>query len=230
MLFFCIAIFVLAIPQFAQTNKGKSKSEGSRSKGKISNAYLMPYSGKNFSYFSWLSYFIMDNGYINSKVHNTLISAYKICETTCPDIQFKVMECANKQGGKMMLHRTHQNGLSVDFMVPKIKNHRQHKWYDQLGLWHYLLNFTEDGKLKNNKKIGIDFETTAKHILALDDAARQNGLAIKRVILKINLKDDLFKTESGKKIKQKGIYFAQALQPSVDNMHDDHYHIDFVEL
>ena len=34
----------------------------------------------------------------------------------------------------------------------------------------------------------------AQHILALDNAARKHGLYIKKVILKINLKDNLFET------------------------------------
>ena len=47
------------------------------------------------------------------------------------------------------------------------------------------------------------------------------------MILKINIKDDFFKTKSGKEVKRRGIYFAQKLPGNVDNMHDDHYHIDF---
>ena len=66
-----------------------------------------------------------------------------------------------------------------------------------------------------------------KHIIALDNAARKNGLRIRIVILKLDLKDNLFKTKAGKEIKRRGIYFAQSLQPQVDMMHDDHYHIDF---
>lgn len=230
-LLLAIAIFILSLPQFFNlpfNSKNESKSIGTRSNGKLENSKLLPYQRKNFKYFSWLSYYIMDNGYLHSKVHNTLLAAYKICERTCPSIQFKVMECANKEGGKMLIHRTHQTGMSVDFMVPKIRKSKPFRMYDNLGMWHYLLNFDKDGNL--NKNVSIDFETMAKHILALDQAARKNGLTIERVILKINLKDDLFKTESGKKLLSKGIYFAQALQPSVDVMHDDHYHIDFKEI
>ncbi|MEN0049851.1 MAG: hypothetical protein AAF806_22510, partial [Bacteroidota bacterium] len=133
----------------------------------------------------------------------------------------------NKAGGKMLLHRTHQNGLSVDFMVPKKRGEQQSKWLDWLGLWHYLLEFTDDGRSKINKNIEIDFETMGKHILALDRAARKNGLKINKVILKIELKDDFYATESGKKVKQKGIYFARSLSDIVNRVHDDHYHIDF---
>lgn len=129
----------------------------------------------------------------------------------------------------MLLHRTHENGLSIDFMMPlKKKNGKQRKRYDYMGLWHYLLKFDSDGQLSFDAKTEIDFETMAKHILALDDAARENGLRIKKVILKINLKDDFFQTKSGQAVKRRGIYFAKSLPKVVDNMHDDHYHVDFV--
>ncbi|MBX9853264.1 MAG: hypothetical protein K2X86_16085 [Cytophagaceae bacterium] len=70
----------------------------------------------------------------------------------------------------------------------------------------------------------------AEHILLLEKHARKNGLKIKKVIFKIELKDDLFNTEYGKKLKAKGIYFAQVLTPILNKVHDDHYHIDFEEL
>ena len=112
-------------------------------------------------------------------------------------------------------------------MVPKIRHQEPSTFYDHLGVWHYLLQFDEKGRLNFQTSVQIDFETMGKHLIALDDAARNHGLRIKKVILKINLKDDFFKTESGKEIKRRGIYFAQALSPVVDKLHDDHYHVDF---
>lgn len=137
------------------------------------------------------------------------------------------MECSDKKGGKVLLHRTHRNGLSIDFMVPKLKEQKQARFFDRLGLWHYLLNFDGSGKLRLNKKVSIDFETMGRHIIALDNAARENGLVVKKVILKIDLKDDFFSTPAGREVKRRGIYFARNLSPAVDRMHDDHYHVDF---
>ena len=137
------------------------------------------------------------------------------------------MECSDRKGGRLMLHRTHRNGLSVDFMVPKMKKGKQIKFYDHLGLWHYLMNFDSFGRLKLNKKVAIDFETIGRHIIALDNAAKANDLFVSKVILKIDLKDDFFNTASGREIRRRGIYFARNLSKSVDRMHDDHYHVDF---
>jgi penicillin-insensitive murein endopeptidase len=220
-------IIINCIPNLIYSNSGISASHGTTGNGSLENAYQINYSTKNSKYFSFISYYLMDNGFVNSKLYQTLIDSYKECEKTCSETKFRIMECSDKQGGKLYLHRTHQNGLSVDFMVPKTKNGRQSRFYDRIGLLHYLLNFDSSGKFNLNKKISIDFETIGKHIISLDNAAKKNGLVISKVILKIDLKDDLYNTESGKEVKKRGIYFAKYLPKYIDIMHDDHYHIDF---
>jgi len=52
-------------------------------------------------------------------------------------------------------------------------------------------------------------------------------LRIKKIILKIDLKDDFYNTEAGQKVKSRGIYIVQRLSHIVDILHDDHYHVDF---
>ena len=220
---------VISLPEVFHINEGQSKSHGRVGNGSLEKAWLLPYTGENYKYFSFISYYLMKNGYLNSKVQQTVLEAYQICKTTTPNTYFRVMECANKKGGKMLIHKTHQTGMSVDFMVPKIRNGKQTKWLDWLGMFHYLLEFDNSGHSKLDAKTHIDFETMGKHILALDQAARKNGLRIKMVILKIELKDDFYKTESGKKVKAKGIYFARNLPHWTNKVHDDHYHVDFVE-
>ncbi len=222
-----LLLFAACVPQFFYSNSGQSTSHGSTGNGRLENAYLMDYRLDNAKYFSLSSYYLLGNGYVNSRVYHTLLEAYQSLSISCPDRQFYYMECSSKKGGKQLIHRTHQNGLSVDFMVPKIRHQEPSTFYDHLGVWHYLLQFDEKGRLNFQTSVQIDFETMGKHLIALDDAARNHGLRIKKVILKINLKDDFFKTESGKEIKRRGIYFAQALSPVVDKLHDDHYHVDF---
>ncbi len=222
-----LVLLVFSLPEIFYKNDGESIARGSVGSGSLENAYLLPYRGQNFKYFSPISYFLLDNAYLHARVHRTLVAAYETCETTCPDTFFRIMECAHKYGGKMLIHRTHQNGLSVDFMIPKKRGERQAWLYDRLGIWHYLLEFTDSGQLKLDQNVEIDFETMGKHMLALDDAARANGLHLQKVILKIELKNDFFKTKSGQKVKNRGIYFARSLSPKVNAVHDDHYHIDF---
>ena len=127
----------------------------------------------------------------------------------------------------MLIHRTHENGMSVDFMVPKKRNEKPCKWLDYLGYVHYLLEFDDQGRSKAFSSIEIDFESIAQHILAVDDAARNNGLVIRKIILKVELLNDLFDTPSGALLLERDIFFVPRLQHMVNVVHDDHYHIDF---
>lgn len=214
-------------PNIFYSNSGVSISTGTPGNGSMENAYQINYKTDNSRYFSPMSYFLLGTCYVNSRLYQTIKDSYQECEKTCPGIDFRLMECSTKKGGKVLVHRTHRNGLSADFMVPKIKKGEQIKLYDRIGLWHYLLNFDDSGELSLNKKVTIDFDTMGKHLIALDNAAKKNGLVISKVILKIELKDDFFNTEYGKEIKRRGIYFAQNLSKSINMVHDDHYHVDF---
>tara|TARA_Y100001978_G_scaffold195284_1_gene203346 strand:+ start:37 stop:765 length:729 start_codon:yes stop_codon:yes gene_type:complete len=227
LMIFALASFLRSLPILVHSNKGVSISKGHPGNGSIENAYLIDYKGPNFEYFSFISYYITQNGFVNSKLYNTIMDSYLECEKTCPEVKFRIMECADASGGKILFHKTHRTGLSVDFLVPKKNDERQIRIYDGLGLAHYLLDFDSEGCLSIDQEVSIDFETVGKHIIALDNAAKKNGLAISKVILKIDLKDDFYKTKSGKEVKKRGIYFAKSLPASTDNMHDDHYHIDF---
>ena len=97
-----------------------------------------------------------------------------------PEIEFGLMECSDKSGGNMLIHRTHENGMSVDFMVPKKRKGKQCKWLDYLGYVHYLLEFDDQGRSKVISDIEIDFESIAKHILAIDDAASKKRFRNKK--------------------------------------------------
>ena len=206
---------------------GKSTSKGSVKNGTLENGRRFPKKGDNFKYFSKWTYFINSRAWVHSKVLELTLEAYKECKKTMPDRKFMIMECSNKKGGEMWPHKTHQNGTSIDFATPLTKNNKPFHGDQWKGLFHYGLGFDESGCRKGNKKVSIDFETMAKHILELEKAARKRDMFIKKVLLKINLKDEFYKTKSGKIVKEKGIYFAKYLPKVIDNMHDDHYHIDF---
>ncbi len=206
---------------------GKSTSKGTVRKGELINGRRFPKKGDNFKYFSKFTYFLNGRAWVHQNVLDISLEAYQKCKTIMPNRKFMVMECSHKYGGKMWPHRTHQNGTSIDFASPLKRNNKPYHGDQWRGIWHYAMNFDEQGRFKMNKKISIDFESMAKHILALETAARKRKMYIKKVLLKINLKDDFYKTPSGKLVKQKRIYFAKYLPPLIDNQHDDHYHIDF---
>ena len=223
-----LAILICSFPELTYKNTGVSQSSGTVGNGSLANAHLLPYSGPNWRYFSPLSYFMLDDAYTNSRVVSTLEDAFKALEDSRPHTKWRVMECGREEGGKTLIHKTHQSGLSVDLMVPKKNSTEdQVRRYDWLGMWHYLLEFSDDGKLNFDQSTQIDFEGIGALVLALDDASKKNGLRIKMVILKIELKDDFYATPSGNEVKRRGIYLAQSLPEWTNRVHDDHIHVDF---
>jgi penicillin-insensitive murein endopeptidase len=216
--------------EYFHINKGESQSIGSVRNGALRNGYLLPYKAANFDYFSPLSYFLLDNGYVHSNVHKTMMDAFEILASKTPDRYYSLMECSNQNGGPILVHRTHMNGMSVDFMAPKLRNGKQNRFWDNIGIWHYALAFDADGRLLFDKKTVIDFESIAQAILAIDDAAKNHGLRIRKVIWKINLKDDLFATKGGQELLNRKIYFVRNMPDIVDMVHDDHFHIDFEKI
>jgi len=216
-----------SLPEIFHVNKGVSESIGSVRNGKLRNGWLIPYKGKNNRYFSAFSYYILNNAYVHSSVYATVMDAYKTCETTCPGIKFRLMECTRRHGGWMLIHWTHQNGTSVDFMTPKKRGNDSNVWLNKIGLFHYLLQFNKEGQFSLGHKTVIDFEAIARHIIALDDVAQQHGLRIRKILFNTDLHDELFSTPSGKLLAQRHLNFIPHTSDLVNMVHDDHYHVDF---
>lgn len=203
-----------------------SISQGTVSNGSLKNGRIVPFSGTNFHYFDTTSY-LADRGFTHEKVLKTVLEAYSSLETLLPERHFCIMECSHKHGGKLFPHRTHQNGLSIDFMMPKLKDSEPYYKLDDLGAQHYMLTFDENGNYSEDESISLDFNTIALHILELQSAAKKNGLSIEKVIINTNLKNELFATKNGKKLKSSGIYVVRNLSPLINALHDDHFHVDF---
>ncbi|PIE87074.1 MAG: hypothetical protein CSA03_02355 [Bacteroidetes bacterium] len=212
--------------QLNDTVHEASISKGSVSKGELIHGRIVPFSGKNFHYFDTTSY-LADRGFTHQKVLETVLTAYEALDSLLPNRHFCLMECSHKHGGKLFPHRTHQNGLSVDFMMPKLKNGEAYYGLDDLGAQHYMLTFDKNGVYSDDTSVELDFNTIALHILQLQSAAKQNGLSIEKVIINTDLKDELFATENGKKLKASGIYVVRNLTPLINSLHDDHFHVDF---
>jgi len=204
----------------------KSTSSGTVSNGSLKNGRIFPFKGPNFIYFDSTSY-LEKHAFTHEKVNQTVLATYQQFETILPSFEFGLMECSNEHGGKIWPHRTHQNGLSVDFMAPLLKNGVSSTDFNRIGLPHYLMDFDENGIYTEDSAYSIDFELMARHLLVLNEEAKKHGLKIEKVILKIALKDNLFATQNGEKLKTSGIYFATNLSELIDSLHDDHYHVDF---
>lgn len=207
-------------------NDSMSQSLGTVANGKLIHGQLLPFSGSNFCYFDTTSY-LKERAFVHSKVKKAVVESYASLEKKLPGRQFVLMECSNRCGGKMRPHRTHQNGLSIDFMMPLKKKGKPCYEYDKKGIAHYLMQFDDKGRYLRDTTVSIDYDVMAQHLLELNECAQRNGLGIRLVIFKLELKTELFATTHGQLLKQKGVYFAQQLSPLINSLHDDHYHVDF---
>lgn len=145
-------------------DENPSISIGTVSNGNLKNGKLFPFSGSNFKYFDTLSY-LNGRAFVNDKLKLTVLNSYKKLETEIPGHQFCIMECSNEEGGEIYPHRTHQNGLSIDFMSPLMQNGKPYYKLDSLGGSHYLLEFDDQGKYSADQSISIDFEVDRKSVV-----------------------------------------------------------------
>lgn len=147
--------------------------------------------------------------------------AYKKLAEESPELVFVYGETGWPSGGSFRPHRTHQNGLSVDFMVPVTKRgHSVPLPTHVLNKWGYAIDFDREGRAE---KLQIDFEAIAAHLHALIVAGRSYGVGIELVVFAPDLQEHLFKTERGAALREP---LRFNVTPSWVR-HDDHYHVDF---
>lgn len=206
-----------------------SISSGTVGKGHLKNGKIMPFYGPNFTYFSAESY-LASRAFTSDVVRNIVLNGYQELHLRHPDRHFFLMELSHKNGGPLYPHHTHQNGTSVDFMMQKLKESQPDYSLDTLGPMHYFLQFDDAGRYVKNTEIQVDFELVAEHIFILSQEAEKLGWTIEKVIIKLEYKDELFATSYGQKLLKKGVYFAKSLSKEVNDIHDDHFHIDFKKL
>lgn len=199
-------------------NAQASTSHGTAANGSIENAKRMYFRGDNFTTYSFPGY-LAGRTFLHDQLRKAVKEAYAACETSCPGITFVLGETGLRKGGQFLPHRTHRNGLSVDFMSPLLRKGRSYKTHHLFNLWGYALEFDNKGKKGN---LEIDYETMARHLHEMEKAAKQNGLTIRKVIFDPVLRPYLLASPSGEKIRH-----LPFTKNRVTIRHDDHYHIDF---
>lgn len=215
-----LVIFALFISPFA-SSEPESKCFGETNQGRLENGWKLPASGKNFHAYSSAGVFL-GRTYVHSKVYRVILGAYDALLTSNPNVTYIYGETGFKEGGTFKPHKTHTNGLSVDFFVPVVDERGKSAELD-IGVTNkfgYNIEFDKNVRFKNLK---IDFESIAKHIDALNIAAKKEGVGIKVVIFDNDFQKLLFETPTGKKIKN-AVNFS-VKKPWV--RHDEHYHVDF---
>ncbi len=216
-----IVMTVMLLSHCAFVSADSSVCYGSTSKGSVKHAVALPKKGDNFISYT-VDLELSGRTFVHNVVKDIVIHSYKALAKSHPDKVFKYAETGLKNGGLFWPHKTHQNGLSVDFMVPVINGNGQsvHLLTDASNRFGYDIEFDEKGEFDNLK---IDLEALAAHLVELDKQAKAQGYALWRVIFDPKLQPLLLKT-------QQGDYIKNNIKLSTKQSwvrHDEHYHVDF---
>ena len=214
-----ILSLALAIPSIAAGTE--STCFGTVAKGRLENGVALPSSGPNFSSYS-TSAEAIGRTHVHSRIKDVVVTAYKALESAAPGKLFVYGETGWKSGGRIKPHRTHQNGLSVDFMVPVIDKTGRSVPLPTTALnrFGYDIEFDATGHYED---LAIDFAAIAEHLYQLHLAARAQGIGIALVIFDNDYLPRLLTTVRGPYLKQ-NLRFMKG-KPWV--RHDEHYHVDF---
>lgn len=197
---------------------------GTTSNGRLENGWKLPASGANYST-HWTVGRVIGRSYVHSSVHAVVIDAYSQLERALSDKVFVYGETGWENGGQFKPHKTHRNGLSVDFMVPVTDETGKSVELPSsvLNKWGYDLEFNSKGQLDD---LTIDFDAIAEHIYQLEVSSKRHGIGIWRVIFDPQLQPYL---ESSPRWP----YLKENVQFSTKRSwvrHDEHYHVDFEVL
>jgi len=212
-------LLLLALPIVASA--AESVCFGTPSKGRLEGGVQIVKSGSNFSPYSSLGV-SFGRTYVHSKVARVVSEAYTAVGQSLPNTVFVYGESGWASGGRIKPHRTHQNGLAVDFMVP-VRNSEGRSVPLPTGVTNkfgYSIEF--DGAAAYND-LTIDFEAIAEHLYAVHTAAQKNGVGLARVIFEPAFIPKLYNTKRGAFVKQS----VKFMQGQAWVRHDEHYHIDF---
>lgn len=217
--FLIFTLFVLtATPSFAAV---ESTCYGTYDQGSLEHARQLPKSGSNFKVYSTIGH-LLGRNYVHSKVAEIVTRSYAALEKTAPGKQLIYGETGHQQGGKFRPHKSHQNGLSVDFFVP-VMNARTESVPLPIGVLNkfgYAIEFDSNASYEG---LRIDFETLAKHIQAIKIEADKINVGIRVVIFDNEFQKKLMTTPTGMQLLQNVKFSTKT--PWV--RHDEHYHIDF---
>ncbi len=194
---------------------------GTTSQGKLEHGCKLPYDGENFTAYSLLGW-TLGRTYVHCKVAEVMLAAYEDLDRRLPDKVFVYGETGWASGGRFKPHKTHQNGLSVDFMVPVVDRSGRPVPFptSAFNKYGYAVDFDAKGR---RSELSIDFEAVAAHILAVKRAADARQIRIRRVIFDPKLQPFLRGTKAWSALEGQ-VRFSERRSWV---RHDDHYHIDF---
>ena len=205
----------------SQTLAESSTCYGTTANGRLAHGVKLPAAGENFVGYSGLAA-TLGRTYMHSTARNIVLDAYTALQQSAPGKQFKYAETGFAEGGPFKPHKTHQNGLSIDFVVPVLtaKGESLHLPTHPLNKFGYNIEFDKRGGYNGLK---IDYEAMAAHLVALHQAAERRKAKVWRVIFDPVMQPYLLKTSHAGYLKQH-VNFSKKRSWV---RHDEHYHVDF---
>ncbi|HMW73289.1 MAG TPA: penicillin-insensitive murein endopeptidase, partial [Cellvibrionaceae bacterium] len=197
-IFFLLYMIVFSLFVWGQT---ESECFGNPNNGSLKNGWQLPASGENFHAYSSIGA-LAGRNFVHSKVHRIVLEAYRILQETNPKIIYVYGETGFKSGGLFKPHKSHRNGLSVDFFVPVVDSKGVPAELP-IGISNKLGYNLEFDSLGRSGGLSIDFESIAKHLDALFIAAKNQQSGIEVVIIDPRFRELLLATPAGAKINGK---------------------------
>jgi penicillin-insensitive murein endopeptidase len=164
----------------------------------------------------------MGRQYVHGKVAETLSAALAARWKLEEGRIVVIGETGFRNGGPFPPHKSHENGLSVDIMMPvrksgKISIMPTHPW-QKFG---YSNEFDDNGRMG---EYSIDFESLASLIVEIDKQAAERLIRIDRIIVAPEYVSKLLSTKAGKNF---GRLEKAIMRKPAWIRHDEHVHLDF---
>jgi penicillin-insensitive murein endopeptidase len=177
----------------------QSRCFGTTSKGRLEAGARLPLSGSNFSAYSLVGW-SLGRTHVHSKVHAVLVEALQKLEASAAGKVFVYGETGFSNGGPFKPHKTHQNGLSVDLMVPVLRDGQSVPLPGTLlNRFGYDIEFDKQGRFEDYL---IDFEALAELIYQVQLGASAAQVGIAQVIFDLPLQQHLWTTSRGAYLKE----------------------------
>lgn len=199
-----------------------SRSEGTPARGRLAHDHVMPPAGHGYVTYSYLGS-ALGRQYVHGAVRDTLLAAFADVASATPGRTLQLGESGLRSGGPIRMHRTHQNGLSVDIFMPVADGQARPA---QLPTWPwrtfgYGWEFDEQGRLG---RLHIDFEELAQLLAAVARQCPRHGLRLRTVIITPEFIPHLLATPTGQRL---GAVQGVLTRHPVWFRHDEHVHLDF---
>lgn len=216
-------IYILLIILFAPAYCfAESTCYGTTQNGRIENAEKLPLNGKNFTAYSDVAW-NLGRTFVHTQVKAILLESYEVLYERLPSKVFVYGETGFENGGLFEPHKTHQNGLSVDLMVPIVIKKTGKSVplpTNSSNKWGYDIEFDKKG---NYKEFVIDFDTLGEQIMEIYYSSLDRKVKIWRVIFDPQMVPLLHASKRGPEIKK----LITIPMKNSWVRHDEHIHVDF---